>query len=430
MRFSLLPIPLLLAAALFAHADEVPGGHPAPRDDAKDSIAVVTGSGANTFKTVPQWGNVPDKLKIGPTHGGIVVDKKGLIYVSSDSAQGIYVFQPDGTLAKNIAAEFSGIHGLCIREEKGEEFLYAAHLRGAQALKLKLDGTAVLKIPFPEEAAASYPNGVKDYKPTAIAVAPNGDIFVSDGYGKSLIHKFDAAGKYLKSFGGKGTGDGQFQTSHGLLVDTRFEKPLLLVCDRENRRLVHLDLDGNFVGVITTGLRRPCSASIHGDNIAIAELEARVAIIDKTNQVVAVLGDNPDKSQWAKFDIAPDWWKPGIFTAPHGVSYDAAGNLYVQDWNKTGRVTKLVKAAPTRRSRARSPASFTVSQSPPAVTAPAFPRSGSAAALPTRRITTAAIRPSSPHTSHTSSGSMARSRNPSCGPRMLAPFQESPSTPM
>ncbi|MES2571591.1 MAG: 6-bladed beta-propeller, partial [Verrucomicrobiota bacterium] len=79
-------------------------------------------------------------------------------------------------------------------------------------------------------------------------------------------------------------------------------------------------------------------------NVAIAELEGRVAIIDQSNALVATLGDNPDKEQWAKFDVAPQWWRTGIFTAPHGISYDAEGNLYVQDWNKTGRVSKLVKA--------------------------------------------------------------------------------------
>jgi hypothetical protein len=331
---------------LFLRADDVPGGHPPPGDDLKNAAAVVTGSGANIYKTVPNWGDVPDKLKIGPTHGGVVVDKKGLIYVSSDSAQGIYVFNADGTLARSIAAEFVGIHGMNIREENGEEFIYAAHLLGKQALKLKLDGTAVLKIPFPEEAAALYPNGVKDYKPTAIAVAPTGEIFVSDGYGLSFIHKFDAAGKYLKTFGGKGTEDGKFMTSHGLGIDLRFGRPLLLVCDRANKRLQHLDLDGNFVAVITTDLHLPCSVSFHGDNVAIAELGGRVSIIDKTNKVVSVLGDNPDPATRGKFDVPPDWWKPGIFTAPHGVSYDADGNLYVQDWNKTGRITKLVKVAP------------------------------------------------------------------------------------
>jgi hypothetical protein len=85
--------------------------------------------------------------------------------------------------------------------------------------------------------------------------------------------------------------------------------------------------------------------SIHGDNVAIAELESRVAILDKSNKVISVLGDNPDKGQWAKFDVAVEAWKEGIFTAPHGLTYDKEGNLYVQDWNKTGRVTKLTKVA-------------------------------------------------------------------------------------
>ncbi len=335
----------VLTASVFAH-EPGDGPEPKPRDDTQDTVPVVTGSGANTFQTVPDWGHIPGKINIGPTHGAVVIDKAGLIYTSTDSARGIYVFKPDGTLVTTLAAEFTGIHGMNIREENGEEFIYAAHLKGKQALKLKLDGTVVLKIPFPQEAAALYPNGDKDYKPTAIAVAPSGEIFVSDGYGLSYIHKFDAAGKYLKTFGGKGTEDGKFMTSHGLAIDTRGAKPLLLVCDRANKRIQELDFDGNFVGVITTDLRLPCAVSIHGDNIAVAELQGRVAILDKSNKVVAVLGDNPDKTQWAKFDAAPETWKPGIFTAPHGLSYDAAGNLYVQDWNKTGRLTKLVKVAP------------------------------------------------------------------------------------
>ena len=337
-------LPLIVCAFLTLPAiGHGPGEHlPVPKDDTK-SIAEVTGSGAFVYQTAPNWGHIPDQLKIGPTHGGVVVDKAGLIYVSSDSANGIYVFKPDGTLVKTIAEKFSGIHGVCIHEENGEQFIYAAHLKGAQALKLKLDGTAVLKIPYPAESN-SYPDG-KGYNPTAVAVGPNGDIFVSDGYGLSLIHKFDATGKYLKTFGGKGKEDGKFMTSHGIAIDSRNGTPLLLVCDRENRRLVHLDLDGNFVATVATGLRRPCAVSILGDMVAVAELEARVVLLDKSNKVVAVLGDNPDKSQWAKFDVAPESWKPGIFTAPHGVSFDAAGNLYVQDWNKTGRVTKLLKAA-------------------------------------------------------------------------------------
>ena len=77
--------------------------------------------------------------------------------------------------------------------------------------------------------------------------------------------------------------------------------------------------------------------------LAVAELESRVTIIDKTGTPVSFLGDNPNQAQWANFGVPPQEQKLGIFTAPHGLSFDKAGNLYVQDWNQTGRVTKLTK---------------------------------------------------------------------------------------
>ena len=126
-------------------------------------------------------------------------------------------------------------------------------------------------------------------------------------------------------------------------LDTRFGKPRLLVADRGNRRLVHTDLEGNFIGVHAKGLRLPCMVDIMGEFCAVAELEARVTILGQDGVPVAFLGDNPDKGQWAKFGVAPGDCKEGIFTAPHGLCFDREGNLYVQDWNATGRVTKLVR---------------------------------------------------------------------------------------
>ena len=73
----------------------------------------------------------------------------------------------------------------------------------------------------------------------------------------------------------------------------------------------------------------------------------RVAIIDKAGKVVAALGDNPDQKQWAQFKLAPEFWRDGIFIAPHGVAFDRKGNLIVQDWNFAGRVTML-RHAPKR----------------------------------------------------------------------------------
>ena len=75
-----------------------------------------------------------------------------------------------------------------------------------------------------------------------------------------------------------------------------------------------------------------------------AELEARVVILDKTGTPVAFLGDNPDRKQWANFGVGVKDQKPGIFTAPHGLAFASNGDLYVQDWNQTGRVTKLRKS--------------------------------------------------------------------------------------
>lgn len=328
---------LIASLALPALADP---GHPFSDYPAIKESA-VTGSGEWTYKTTPNFGVLPPNNAPGSLHGGIVVDKAGLVYVSTDTKNGILVFKPDGTHVKNIATDFSAIHGMNIREENGEEFIYAAHLGGAQAVKLKLDGTVVWKIGVPNESGLYKSPG--QYKPTAIAVAPDGSVFVADGYGQSVVHKFDANQKYVKTFGGADAGEGRFKTCHGLGIDSRDGTPKLIVCDRANRRLSHWDFDGKFLGVITTDLRLPCALSFHGDNIAVAELDGRVAIIGKDNKVAAVLGENNDPETRQKNGAPPEKWKPGVFTAPHGVCWAADGTIYVQDWNRTGRITKLVK---------------------------------------------------------------------------------------
>ena len=332
---------VLLPLAALAH-EGVDHEH-APADAAAVTACVRTGTGDNTYETVPNWCQIPRGEKtLGPTHGGIVVDKKGLIYFSMDAGpHGILVYSPDGKFQRGIAEKFTGIHGLAIREEGGEEFIYAAHLAGKQAVKLKTDGTVVWKIGFDKLKDSGKYKEQGQYSPTAIAVGPNGDVYIADGYGQNWIHQFDKDQKYVRSFGGRGKEPGKFETCHGLALDTRGDKPLLLVCDRENRRLQHFDLDGKFVKVVTENLRRPCSLSFHKDRVVIAELEARVTILDGQNKQVAHLGDNPNKDHWAQYRVPPEQWKPGIFTAPHGVSFDKDGNVYVMDWNESGRVSKL-----------------------------------------------------------------------------------------
>lgn len=299
--------------------------------------AQKTGNGQFVFETVPGFGAMPDGVNVGPTHGGVAVDGAGNIYVSTEADHGVVQFSAAGAFQKSFGVKTKALHSLEVVTEGKAEFLVGAAVSAQKVLKLDLNGKILLTIP--NEGTGEVKGGFKGV--TGVTVGPEGNSYVVCGYGSNLVHKFDAKGKLLKTAGGKGKGDGQFVTCHGIALDTRSGSPLLLICDRENRRLVHLDLDLNFKGVYSEHLRRPCAVSILGDHAAVAELEGRVTIVGKNGEHLAFLGDQPDRKLWAKKPVPESQLYDGLFTAPHGVSWDAEGNVIVQDWNVTGRVTKL-----------------------------------------------------------------------------------------
>ncbi len=182
-----------------------------------------------------------------------------------------------------------------------------------------------------------------DRRITAAIPAPDGSIFIANGYGDSRIFRFDKNGNYTGGYAQKGHSEGQLYCSHGLTLDLRYDQPLILVCDRENLRLCHFDLDGKYVRTVTQHLRRPCQVSFNGDYAVVSELEGRVTILDGNNVPVAFLGDNPQKMQWAKYELDPRDIKAGVFSAAHGCFIDSDANIFVSDWNRIGRVTKLAR---------------------------------------------------------------------------------------
>jgi len=310
-------------------------------------VRTQTGNGEWTYEVVPGWGQLPAGTVFGGTHGAIATDNAGHVYVSTQSETGILVYTPDGALRKTIANEYPEVHSIFHAQEGTDEFLYTTVQKGTAKenwlfVKMKTDGTVVEKITAPPEVGFKSPN---EWRLTAAVPAPDGSIFIANGYGDSRIFRFDKSGNYRASYGGKGTTEGLFDCSHGLAVDTRYDQPLLLVCDRENRRLCHFDFDGKFVRTVTQHLRRPCQVSFHGDYALVSELEGRVTILDRDNAPVAFLGDNPQKSQWANYQLQPGEIAPTFFSAAHGCHIDQQGNIYISDWNHVGRVTKLTRSA-------------------------------------------------------------------------------------
>jgi hypothetical protein len=308
--------------------------------------AMQTGNGEWTYRVVPGWGQLPAGTTFGGTHGGIATDKAGRVYISTQSGTGVLVYSPDGALLKTIAGEYPEIHSLVHADENSGEYFYATVQHGTPKenwlfVKMKTDGTVVQKITAPAEAGFKGPN---EWRITAAVPGPDGSLFVANGYGDSRLFRFDSKGNFRASYSGKGTAEGLMNCSHGMAVDTRYDQPLLLICDRENRRLCHFDFDGKFVSTVTQHLRRPCQIGFYGDYAVISELEGRVTILDRENTPVAFLGDNPRKAQWANYKVEPGETGSSFFSAAHGCYIDADANIYVSDWNYTGRVTKLVRA--------------------------------------------------------------------------------------
>jgi DNA-binding beta-propeller fold protein YncE len=275
----------------------------------------------------------------GPCHGGVAIDRAGNFYVSTDTPRGITVFSKDGKFLRAIGP--TRIHALEIRKEGGKEFIYAARPSDHEVIKLKLNGEQIWSLGTPAEAGLY--NAKATFNPCAVTVAPDGSIWVADGYGSNYLLKFDKDRKFVAKFGGPGAEEGKFNTCHGIALDTRQDKPLLIVCNRNNNRVEYWDLDGKFVKVIQKDLRMPAAVQIRGDYAVFPELQGRATVLDKDGNIATQLGDNPKADQRANFGLPPEQWTEGIINSGHGAALDKDLNVIVSEWSKFGRVHKWAR---------------------------------------------------------------------------------------
>ncbi len=322
--------------------------------DKAGSKVPILGQGEHRYEAIHDWGELPRTIKYGNTHG-VCEDSQGNIYVhhtvnaTSDSADTMVVFDANGKFVRSWGRQFKGgAHGLTIRKEGSEEFLYLCDFSHGMVTKRTLKGEEVFTLGYPVESEAYKPKDRASavvYRPTNVAIAPNGDIYVGDGYGSSFINQYNQKAEFIRTFGGLGKGDDQVDCPHGLWVDTRGETPLLVVTDRGNSRLQRFTLEGKHVDSIVGTSKMPCFLDEHDGDVVIADLLSKVIVLDRKNNVVASLGESEySKEDWSVVrNQAPGTFVAGRFVCPHGACFDHAGNIFVVEWVESGRVTKLRK---------------------------------------------------------------------------------------
>ena len=224
-----------------------------------------------------------------------------------------------------------------------------------QVVKKTLDGETVMTLDKPDVPA--YRDG--DYMPTWVAVneerhGGDGDVWVADGYGDSQLHRFDRAGGYLRSIDGEEGTAGRFDCPHAIFIDRRKAEAELYVADRGNGRVQVYDLEGSFKRMFGSDfLTSPSGLVSYQDNLVIAELRARLTVVDIDDRPVAYLGDNepvadvpgwPNNLDESGQIIPSKLLEAGKFNSPHGMAVDADGNMYVAEWNIGGRFVKLTRS--------------------------------------------------------------------------------------
>ena len=310
------------------------------------SLAALLGSAAALeYKAVPDWYKLPEgRPEIGNMHGDVAVASNGDVYVSvMDPRAALQVYAPDGHFLRNVPNAPADFHGFVIHRDADGEFLYGPRLGAGNILKLTLDGKEVLNIPasaIPDEFKSKDKEGKPIVRLTGMDVAPNGDLFVTDGYASDYVHHFDKTGKYLNYFGGKKP-PYNFKTLHKIAIDTRFDPPRIIGCDRANGRMVHMSLEGEFLGVIASDLLMPAAVAIHGDYAAIGELKGRITVLDKSGQIVTQFAANTAADEVGNNKTEPTKWRPGIVNAPHGVAFNDHGDIFVSEYNVYGRIHRF-----------------------------------------------------------------------------------------
>ena len=303
-------------------------------------MAMRVGSGDYVYEVDERWGQLPASWSFVDVVG-VVVDGDDRVYVFNRGAHPMVVFNADGRLVDAWGeGQFRSPHGLQIGPDGS---IYTVDNADHTVRKWTPDGQLLMTLGTPGQPSDTSMTGDLDTlrggppfnAPTNIAVAPDGSLYVSDGYGNCKVHHFSADGELIRSWGEAGRGPGQFRLVHGIRVT---DDGTVYVGDRANNRIQRFTAEGEYLGE-WSDVRQPddihqgpdgrfyiAELGYQGHEPGAEGLGARVTIRDADGGILTSFGDEGDPAA------------AGNCAAPHGLCVDSQGNLYLGEVTHTARV--------------------------------------------------------------------------------------------
>lgn len=284
---------------------------------------MVFGQGTHQYTVEENWWTLPDGWEFGWIPA-VAVDSQDRVYVYSRSEHPMVVFDRDGSFLTSWGDDIlKDAHGIFI---DADDNIYCVERETHVMHKFTTDGELLMTLGTMDKPGAE---GEPFNLPTDFALGPDGEMFISDGYGNARIHKYSPDGELIKSWGKPGTGPGEFDLPHCVRVDPRNR---VMVADRENNRIQFFTLDGEYIEE-WGDLLQPDTIFIDDDDLVyIAELEQRISIMTLDGEVISQWGSERGSTV------------PGEFLAcPHGIWLDSHGDIYVGEVQADARLQKYVR---------------------------------------------------------------------------------------